>query len=160
MQFYATLPFSTHYLLMLIAWHFTTGYACSERCTLGFIPTWHRGVGYIILPASQLYRMSQHIQWSPAFMSHNIKPAFTEGDHFSCTTHEGSPRMRSKYFIYTIPTAWNTQHHPAKAPLLLTATYFCNIFHWVVLKLFTPVNQLTARCHCDVERQGIAVGNL
>lgn len=160
MQFYATLPFSTHYLLMLIAWHFTTGYACSERCTLGFIPMWQRGVGYIILPTSQLYHMSQHVEWSLAFMSHNIKPAFTEGDRFPCTTHGGSPRMRSKYLIYTIPTAWNAHRRPAKTPLLLTTTYFCNIFHQKVLKLFTPMNQLTAYCHRDVERQGRPVGNL
>lgn len=49
--------------------------------------------------------MSQHVEWSLAFMSHNIKPAFMEGDRFPCTTHGGSPRMRSKYLIYTIPMA-------------------------------------------------------
>lgn len=50
--------------------------------------------------------------------------------------------------------------HAAKTPLLLTTTDVCNIFHQVVRKLFTPMNQLTAHRHRDVKGQGMAVGNL
>lgn len=137
-----------------------TGYACSERCTLGFIPTWQRGVGYIILPASQLYHVSQHTEWSLAFMSHNIKPTFTGETAFPAPhTHHTRREPKNAKQIPHLHHPHGTEHI-AKTPLLLTTTDFCNIFHRVVCKLFTPMNQLTAHRHRDVERQGIAAGNL